>query len=465
GPKVLDFGIARAVEGTALTRTGGLMGTPGWIAPEQYAGQEATGRSDMFAWAGLVAFAATGRDPFGRGSVDAVSYRTRNEEPDLDGVPPELLDTVRRAFDKDPGRRPGAIEVLTELTSGWNATQVQPVRDVPATELVPGLLATEWRGVSAPAPRRVRRRGRTPLFAALAVVLVAALVGTWLVVRTGEEREAASGGGVTENGTTTGEGTGTGEEDGGRPTVQTDPENVEAVVAEAIDLALGASSHLGYSMDGSSERGPENPVLYSYTEDPEPRYRQVSHAGPAIYTLLEIGEGPDDVLARTDSNLGTEPVEGDFYRPEDREEEPRADWVTQVESLEQIFGEESQISYQGESAPPANDYADYVIGDFDLSGRTGHHYTGTYVGDSDRSANPEEGAEITFDLWIGDDGYPQHFQTYQGWEGEGVSGTYLDGHSTVVGFLQFNGPVEIPVPDESEIAASEEAARPDMGTS
>ena len=115
GPKVLDFGIARAVEETALTRTGGVVGTPGWIAPEQYRGEDATGYSDVFAWACLIAHAATGREPFGTGSTGAVVTRVLDAEPDLDGVPGTLALILEQALAKDPDRRPRADALMREL--------------------------------------------------------------------------------------------------------------------------------------------------------------------------------------------------------------------------------------------------------------------------------------------------------------------------------------------------------------
>lgn len=115
GPKVLDFGIARAVEETALTRTGRVVGTPGWIAPEQYRGEDATGYSDVFAWACLLAHAATGREPFGAGSTEAVVTRVLGAEPDLDGVPGTLALILEQALAKDPDRRPRAEALMREL--------------------------------------------------------------------------------------------------------------------------------------------------------------------------------------------------------------------------------------------------------------------------------------------------------------------------------------------------------------
>ncbi|MFB8764201.1 serine/threonine-protein kinase [Nocardiopsis alba] len=115
GPKVLDFGIARATEESALTRTGGLVGTPGWISPEQYGGAEATERSDVFAWAGLVAYAATGHGPFGEGTSDVVAARVLSEPPSLAGVAEPLSGLLERALDKDPGRRPTAAEAVAAI--------------------------------------------------------------------------------------------------------------------------------------------------------------------------------------------------------------------------------------------------------------------------------------------------------------------------------------------------------------
>lgn len=115
GPRVLDFGIARAVEETALTRTGGVIGTPGWIAPEQYRGEDATGYSDVFAWACLLAHAATGREPFWAGSTEAVVTRVLGAEPDLDGVPGTLALILEQALAKDPDRRPRAEALMREL--------------------------------------------------------------------------------------------------------------------------------------------------------------------------------------------------------------------------------------------------------------------------------------------------------------------------------------------------------------
>ncbi|MEU6654712.1 serine/threonine-protein kinase [Streptomyces sp. NPDC046900] len=75
GPRVLDFGIAHDADGTAVTRSGMLTGTPGWLSPEYYRDGSAGPPGDVFAWGALLAFAATGRHPFGTGTAEAVAFR------------------------------------------------------------------------------------------------------------------------------------------------------------------------------------------------------------------------------------------------------------------------------------------------------------------------------------------------------------------------------------------------------
>src|SRR5215218_4891402 len=97
GPRVIDFGIARAADAvTGVTTTGHLVGTPAFMAPEQLKGEPVTPATDLFAWGAVMAFAGTGRQPFGT-SPEAVVYRVTIGEPDLDGLDPHLLDAVRSA--------------------------------------------------------------------------------------------------------------------------------------------------------------------------------------------------------------------------------------------------------------------------------------------------------------------------------------------------------------------------------
>lgn len=113
GPKVLDFGIARATDDHAPEK--GIFGTPGWVAPERLDGGRDTLAVDMFAWGGLVVYAATGHGPFGKGDTATLIARTRTGEPDLGGVPEELLPLVAAALSRDPAERPSAVEAFTRL--------------------------------------------------------------------------------------------------------------------------------------------------------------------------------------------------------------------------------------------------------------------------------------------------------------------------------------------------------------
>ncbi|WP_150249792.1 WD40 repeat domain-containing serine/threonine protein kinase [Nocardiopsis deserti] len=119
GPQVIDFGIARAVEGTVLTRTGQTFGTPAYTSPEQVVGEDVTPRSDVFSLAGVVVFAAGGDPPFGSGDSVETLRRVMTGHPYLDAVPEgPVRDLLARCFAKDPEWRPDAEEVhrgLSEL--------------------------------------------------------------------------------------------------------------------------------------------------------------------------------------------------------------------------------------------------------------------------------------------------------------------------------------------------------------
>src|SRR6266545_866908 len=137
GPKVIDFGIARPVDSTTLTQTGKVIGSVNWLAPEQLRTGRASEASDVFAWGGLVTFAATGHPPFGRGPVGAVAHRILNEEPDVRGLGDRLLEAVLAALDKDPQRRPSARALLVRLVGGVDGVGgVAPDPVTAATEVV-----------------------------------------------------------------------------------------------------------------------------------------------------------------------------------------------------------------------------------------------------------------------------------------------------------------------------------------
>ncbi|CAM5651997.1 Serine/threonine-protein kinase PknD [Streptomyces avidinii] len=115
GLTLIDFGIARAAEQSQLTRTGMMVGTPAYMAPEQASGKrQLSGATDVFALGSVLAYAASGRPPFGEESGHGVLYRVVHEEPELDPLrelDPELAELVATCLDKDPEGRPTAAEL------------------------------------------------------------------------------------------------------------------------------------------------------------------------------------------------------------------------------------------------------------------------------------------------------------------------------------------------------------------
>ncbi|WP_020015203.1 serine/threonine-protein kinase [Promicromonospora sukumoe] len=115
GPRVIDFGIARAVDATSVTTSGDVLGTAAYMSPEQVRGREAEPPSDVFALGCVLFFAATGRSPFGGGPTEAIVYRVVHEDADLGDVPPELRDLVGDCLAKDAADRPTTAQVLDGL--------------------------------------------------------------------------------------------------------------------------------------------------------------------------------------------------------------------------------------------------------------------------------------------------------------------------------------------------------------
>ncbi|MBC6457083.1 serine/threonine-protein kinase [Actinomadura sp. HBU206391] len=116
GPRVIDFGIARAVDQTQVTLPGYRVGTPGFLSPEQLTGDVLTPAVDVFAL-GVVLCRAAGTAPFGEGPVQSLLYRVVHQEPDLAVLPPELRDVVAACLAKDPSTRPSPEEVLRRLAA------------------------------------------------------------------------------------------------------------------------------------------------------------------------------------------------------------------------------------------------------------------------------------------------------------------------------------------------------------
>jgi serine/threonine protein kinase len=165
-PQVIDLGLATAADVTAMTRSGLVVGTPGYLAPEQVTGRLVTAAADVHAWGATVALAATGRPPYGTGRPEAVLYRIVHDDPDLDGVPLELLRLVEAAMAHDPGRRPAAADLLARLggASHEETVTVHLPRDVDATTVLsPGALRPRPTAVlTAVAPREEPRYEEPP---------------------------------------------------------------------------------------------------------------------------------------------------------------------------------------------------------------------------------------------------------------------------------------------------------------
>ncbi|WEB42964.1 MFS transporter [Streptomyces yunnanensis] len=129
GPRVIDFGIARAMDSLAgdslHTRTGMLIGSPGFMSPEQVRGLELTPASDVFCLGAALVYAATGRLLFGatETGLNAHLFRIAEEEPDLTGVPESLLDLVRTCLDKDPAARPTLQQVAARTAADADTDQ------------------------------------------------------------------------------------------------------------------------------------------------------------------------------------------------------------------------------------------------------------------------------------------------------------------------------------------------------
>ena len=202
GPKVIDFGIAQALDTTSLTRTGITVGSAGFMAPEQIMGRAGTA-ADIFTWGVTVAFAAGGRTPFGTGASDAIMYRIVHEAPDLTAVPPDLRPLVEAAMAKNPQGRPTAPQLLAQLTStaaryenptqtvlaqNWHAPATGPLGPAPGPT-GPGPAGF---GPAGPGPRSSRRRGALlPVVLALAFVLAAG--GTALGLSLASRHNAGQG--------------------------------------------------------------------------------------------------------------------------------------------------------------------------------------------------------------------------------------------------------------------------------
>ncbi|MGC0375675.1 outer membrane protein assembly factor BamB [Streptomyces sp. SAI-229] len=187
GPRVIDFGIARAVDGSRMTQTGVVVGSPGYMSPEQAQGKDVGTAGDVFSLGAVLAFAATGRGAYGDGASShaALLYQIVHGEPDLTGVPQSLLGLVRACLMKDPAQRPAPAQIVTSLApqgvgpvlTDWLpsavastiATHAAGILDLDAPESAPAVASfgpaptmTAGPGASNPAQAYGSHPGGTP---------------------------------------------------------------------------------------------------------------------------------------------------------------------------------------------------------------------------------------------------------------------------------------------------------------
>jgi outer membrane protein assembly factor BamB len=118
GPRVIDFGISRAVEGTRMTSTGLIVGTPSFMSPEQAQGDSVGPPSDVFSLGCVIVFAATGAGAFGDGPLASTLYRVVHTEPALGRVPRGLRELAAACLAKAPGDRPAMAALVDAISTG-----------------------------------------------------------------------------------------------------------------------------------------------------------------------------------------------------------------------------------------------------------------------------------------------------------------------------------------------------------
>ncbi|MEU4967013.1 serine/threonine-protein kinase [Streptomyces smyrnaeus] len=159
GPRVIDFGIARAMDSTVLTEPGKTIGTPGFMSPEQAEGGQVEQPSDIFALGAVLAFAATGVRPFGEGEPLAVLLRVVTGAPQLDGLTDPLRALVAACLAKKPADRPTTAQLLEQIATRWD-----PPDDFPPTPPWPQAVTALIQTHGTPATALYTAQATTPPF-------------------------------------------------------------------------------------------------------------------------------------------------------------------------------------------------------------------------------------------------------------------------------------------------------------
>nr|WP_329280192.1 serine/threonine-protein kinase [Streptomyces sp. NBC_01451] len=198
GPRIIDFGIARALDtvaGSLRTSTGVVLGSPGFMSPEQVRGQRVTPAADIFSLGSVLVYAATGRLPFGSVELGlhALMFRIAEEEPDLTGVPQTLVGLVAACLAKDPQRRPTAEQLAVHTRTDADDGPWLPAELLAELgRLAARILVVETPPQGSPAPTRPKRWWRPALAGVVALAAVA--TGTALTLLQGGEKDSAAGG-------------------------------------------------------------------------------------------------------------------------------------------------------------------------------------------------------------------------------------------------------------------------------
>ena len=221
GPRVIDFGIARAADASTITQQGVRVGSPQFMAPEQILGRPPTPAVDVFALGHLAAFAVLGRSPFGDGDAAAVFARILNQPPDLTGCPQPLRALIERCLSKDPEARPapgGVVAACREhqnpqtvqIAEAWlppamaaalaqhtappppmqYAAQPLPAQPVPTVQAPPPTYPYPV-GATSQSPTGVFIPRTTMMRAAVGVVVIGAVIGLGIVFLHGTDKNNA----------------------------------------------------------------------------------------------------------------------------------------------------------------------------------------------------------------------------------------------------------------------------------
>ncbi|WP_206664034.1 serine/threonine-protein kinase [Thermomonospora catenispora] len=239
GPRVIDFGIARSLDLTA-TATGSIVGTPAYMAPEQFSGRDVGPAADVFAWGATIAYAANGRPPHGQDSVPAVMARLSRGESDLGRLDGPLYRLVRDCLHRDPARRPTSGQVLMRLLERDTPIAADQAlaqgRELAASAPADDRTArwTALRATDRPVRAHGRLRGTVVPVAAVAVAVAAIITAIVIVVDSGNRGRA---------------GTGT-----AAPTAAPQP-TAPAQVAAALQQAAAARKTVAFTVKGDFDQG------------------------------------------------------------------------------------------------------------------------------------------------------------------------------------------------------------------